>query len=350
LAAPGNTAKSTGKRTVLFLRRYAGLTGGQLKVWDFFNHLIRSANYTPSVWFTPDSRWEEPDSPWRGAGPWVVPARDQVRPDYLFLAGLDWERLALEERVSPPAPVVNLLAHVRHGRRGDPRQAFLRHPAVRICVSQPVADAIDAGGPPNGPVVVIPNALDPAELPPPGDGRREVDLLVVGVKQPQLAQRMRRALTRWRRRVRVLDTHLPRPAFLDQLRRARVTLFLPHSTEGFYLPALEGMALETLVVCPDCVGNRDFCLPEVNCLRPDYRPEALVAAAARALALPEPERQRLLAAGRRTVAEHGLAQERDRFLVLMDQVDALWTARAALPHPSAATGEPSPRGPAGSTS
>ena len=69
----------------------------------------------------------------------------------------------------------------------------------------------------------------------------------------------------------MLTEHVPRDEFLDAMRRARVTLFLPNEEEGFYLPALEGMALGTIVVCPDCVGNRSFCLPGVNAFRPDYR-------------------------------------------------------------------------------
>ena len=48
--------------------------------------------------------------------------------------------------------------------------------------------------------------------------------------------------------------------------RARVTLYLPNRLEGFYIPALEGMALGTLVVCPDSVGNRSYCRDGENCL------------------------------------------------------------------------------------
>ena len=59
--------------------------------------------------------------------------------------------------------------------------------------------------------------------------------------------------------------------------RARVTVLVPNPKEGFYLPAVEAMAAGTLVVCPDCVGNRAFCLDEVNCLRPAREEDAIVA-------------------------------------------------------------------------
>jgi len=53
-------------------------------------------------------------------------------------------------------------------------------------------------------------------------------------------------------------------------------VFLPNQKEGegFYLPALEGMAVGTLVIFPDCIGNRSFCLSGYNCFRPDYTTES----------------------------------------------------------------------------
>jgi glycosyltransferase involved in cell wall biosynthesis len=54
---------------------------------------------------------------------------------------------------------------------------------------------------------------------------------------------------------------------LNWINQAKITVFLPYrDIEGFYMPALEGMALGTLVVCPDCIGNRSFCLPGYNSL------------------------------------------------------------------------------------
>ena len=67
-----------------------------------------------------------------------------------------------------------------------------------------------------------------------------------------------------------------------------MTLFLPNETEGFYLPALEGMALGTIVVCPDCVGNRSFCLPQVNAFRPAFHFDDMVQETETALTMAEP--------------------------------------------------------------
>ncbi len=47
------------------------------------------------------------------------------------------------------------------------------------------------------------------------------------------------------------------------------------------------MALQSVVVCPDVVGNRSFCIDGVNCFRPAFEEEALLAATETALGLAE---------------------------------------------------------------
>ena len=64
-----------------------------------------------------------------------------------------------------------------------------------------------------------------------------------------------------------------------------MSLFVPNPTEGFFLPALEALALRSVVVCPDVIGNRSFCLDGVNCFRPAFEEEALLGAAEEALGL-----------------------------------------------------------------
>lgn len=308
-------------RTVLFFRRLRGLTGGHLKVWDFFGHTLASGDHIARIVFTKDSVWTE-ENPWRDARQYVVASRDAVRPDAYFLGALDWEHLAPEERPHSRIPVINLIAGVRHANADDPRRALLRHRAIRICVSGEVAEAIRAAGPPNGPVFVIPNAVNVAGAP--VAASRDTDLLVVGAKQPDLARRLAKRLARAGRGVSLLDARIPRAEFLARLARARTALFVPLAAEGFYLPALEAMALGTQVVCPDAVGNREFCEDRVNCRMPGFDEDSIVAAAEEALATPPAARDAMIAAGRATAARHGLEEERRRFLELLRQAPALW--------------------------
>ena len=125
-------------------------------------------------------------------------------------------------------------------------------------------------------------------------------------------------------RVEALIHPIPRPAFLELLGNARIALFLPHATEGFYLPALEGFALGTLVICPDCIGNRTFCLPGENCLQPPYTAESLLHAIQQALHMTPQERLALLEAARRMAQQHSLLEERRSFLELLQQIETIW--------------------------
>jgi hypothetical protein len=308
-------------KTVLFFRRIKGLTGGHLKVWDFFRHTLASGDHTARVVFSSDSVWTQ-ENPWRDAREFVVRSREDVKPDLFFLDALDWDHLTPMECVRSKIPIINLIAGVSHANAGDPRRALLGNRAIRICVSREVADAIHAAGPPNGPVVIIPNAVNVADAPP--AAARDIDLLIVAGKQPGLGKTIAARLGAPGRRLELLEFRVPRPEFLSLLGRAKTALFLPRSAEGFYLPALEGMAMGALVVCPDAVGNREFCEDGVNCLMPQYGEDAIVAAAESALAMPPAAREAMHAAARATVERHGLDEERTKFVDLLRRAPELW--------------------------
>ena len=101
-------------------------------------------------------------------------------------------------------------------------------------------------------------------------------------------------------------------------------VLLPYVVEGFFLPALEAMALGALVVSPDCVGNRSLCLDGVNCLRPAYEASAIEAAVAEALSLAPDRRQAMLDRASATADQHSLMGERRAFLELLDALPRMW--------------------------
>ena len=308
-------------RTVLFHRKYRRLHGGHLKVWHYFTHVLAAPGFEARVLFDIDSAWDA-SNPWHAAREQVIERLDQVEPDLLFIAGRDWQRLDKLGLLDRGLPILNVIQHVRHADDWSIQSHYLSRKAIRICVSQEVADAVAAAGS-VGPIVVIPNGVDiPLEAP--DEGPRAVDLLIAGLKQPVLAKRTAAALAGSDRIIEVLTEHLPRETFLALMRRARVTLFLPNEEEGFYLPALEGMALGTVVVCPDCVGNRSFCLPGFNAFRPEYDFEALIAATELALVLPVAEREALLTGARETAGLHSLERERAAFHQVLGEIDRLW--------------------------
>lgn len=304
-------------RSALFYRDYRRFTGGHLKLWDYYNHVRSAAGWHPEIMFSAESVWDA-GNPWSRERAAALLPDATPRPDLFFVAGLDWQALGPLMQATPRAPVINLLQGPAHVRPDDPRYGFLGRPAVRICVSEDLRAAVLATGKVDGPVYAIPNGMDrsllPAALP---DTQKDVDLLVAASKNPGMGLKLQQSLQGSGLRTRFLQERVPRADFHEAIRHARVTLFLPRQEEGFYLPALEGMALETLVICPDCVGNRSFCLPGVNSLRPEYSFDALSAAVETARRMPAAEVAALREQGLAAVAKHDLMAERRAFLEIL---------------------------------
>ena len=304
----------TADRVLLFHRDYQGLSGGHLKVWHYFSHAGRSRRFQPRIYFTPQSL-QGAGNPWHGISP---PPLADWRPQdaaVLFVAGLDWEALP----DPAPAPVINLIQGVRHGDAGDPRRPFLTRPAIRICVSDEVAAAIAATGLVNGPVHVIPNGIDLGDLPP-TTRPRDIPVLIAGMKNPAFARTVQDRLRLAGIEAECLVDPLPRAAFLERLARAAVAITIPVEREGFFLPALEAMAVGAVVVCPDCVGNRGFCRDRDTAFRPAYTLDDVMAAAIEAVRQPPQAAEAMRAAAAHEVRHHGLEAERLAFLRILDAV------------------------------
>jgi glycosyltransferase involved in cell wall biosynthesis len=290
---------------------------------------VRSApGHTAHVRFSPESVWDS-SNPWNAAKECVVGPDEDVDFDVVFVSGTDWRRVIPEhERPRYSKPVVNLIQHVRHGCENDPlgRQMLLRHSAIRICVSPEVERAILGTGRVHGPVFTIPDAIDVALVERlAGDAPRDVDVLVAANKQPELGRTLTARLEAGGHSVRLVDTRVKREELVGLMGRARVTVAVPNPKEGFYLPALEGMAAGTVVVCPDCIGNRSYCIDGENSYRPAHGEDAILAATERALATGN---EALLQAARETARAHDLSVERRAFLEILDRVEELWVAAA----------------------
>lgn len=302
-------------RKLLFYRNYREFTGGHLKVWDYFNHTSGSGLFDPIVYFTPHSLHDS-SNPWMSNGKQTAAAWQPEMAEALFLGGLDWTAVPIDFS----KPIINLIQGVRHADPSDPRFAFLKRPAVRICVSQEVADAINSTGEVIGPVVTIPNGISTGGVPEPAC-ERDIKVLIAGYKKPDLAAELAKTLEADGIKVKCLTKQLPRYDYLSHVAKASVTVFLPNEREGFYLPALEGMALKTFVVCPDCIGNRGFCIHEKNCLRPLYNIEMIASSCREALArISSDSAVDILSGGIRQFQAHSLSEERRLFLKLLHSI------------------------------
>jgi len=101
-------------------------------------------------------------------------------------------------------------------------------------------------------------------------------------------------------------------------------LTLPLEKEGFYLPALEAMASGCLVICPDCIGNRGFCIDRETCFVPSYTLNSLVDAVKTACNMDAALKNKMLAMSTAKAANHTLDKEREAFLKILNNIDELW--------------------------
>jgi hypothetical protein len=324
LRRPSSEATSTKK--VLFFRDFRRFTGGDLKVWDYFNHVRSSPRHEAWIRFSEDSVWED-SNPWKDAREHIVRFGEAFRPDILFLSGVDWRMIERSDRPESPIPIINLIQHVRHADPDDKlgRYRYLSHKAIRICVSPEITAALELTGRVRGPLFTIPDAVDLERLARfERDEPRDLDLLVLANKQPELGRKLLRRLEP-SGPAQIIDVRTPQDEVLRSMARAVVTVFVPNPKEGFYLPALEGMALGTIVVCPDCIGNRSFCTDRVNCFRPAYELDAIVADAQEALGR-RSELGAMIESAADTAARHDLRDERRAFLDVLERVEELWAA------------------------
>ena len=301
------------KLNVLFYRKYNSFSGGHLKVYDYLGHVDTSRYYRSSIYVDPSSR---ADHLWLDL-PGLVNRYEPSSADVLFLAGMDWRALDAHPGIEERIPVINLIQGIRHSDPNLELYPFLTRKATRICVSHEVAKAILETGLCNGPVHVIENGIDLSMLP--EKPSQSGGVFISGLKQPALALELADRLLRRAIPVECLVEPISRQLFLQKISMAAVVVTLPNAIEGFYLPALEAMAVGTTLVCPDCIGNSGFCKDRVTCLMPDFHPDSLEMSVLQLLGRPE------MASGLRKAAfaqsrNHSIERERSEFLGILETI------------------------------
>lgn len=311
---------TTKKGVIQFFRDFRGFTGGHLKVWHYFNHTLHSKTYTPRISFSSRTLWNN-TNPWIRSKPSYDSYHRLDSANALFLAGLDWRNYPKnKERAS--LPVINLIQHVRHADPNGELFSFLSRPAIRICVSEPVTQAILNTGQVAGPVLTIPNGIDvPNHL----ACKKSVEkILILGLKNPEAAARIDSIMSKNNVPTHCVTSFMPRDQYLQLISDFSFAVFLPHHEEGFYLPALEAMSLGRIVICPDCVGNREYGDDKVNGFFPRYTVEHIVDAIFAALRTPSEIRVSMEERAKISASKFSLQSEQRSYLEVLDQLTFFW--------------------------
>ncbi|ATD68541.1 hypothetical protein CNR27_14775 [Luteimonas chenhongjianii] len=305
-------------KQLLFHREFLEYTGGHGKVYDYFRHACAHPDWRAVIHLTATSVCEQ--NPWLALREHLAPSYQPQEAAALFIAGMDWATYPCD---IPGKPVINLVQHVRHATTGHPLRQYLNRPAIRICVSQAVADAIASTRCVRGPVYVIEAALD-IDSAVTDRKKQTASIFIDAIKQPALGRAIANGLA-GTPSVSLLTQRIPRTDYLARLAEADIAVLLPHPAEGFYLPALEAMALGCAVVVPDCIGNRAYARDGTNVLMPPLDAMSILLAIGELLNDPH-QRESLRTNGVRTSGAFTQRNERSAFHRLLEDIDSLWSS------------------------
>lgn len=99
-----------------------------------------------------------------------------------------------------------------------------------------------------------------------------------------------------------------------------VFLCTPGPEEGFYLPGLEAMAANCVIVSPFIGGNRAYLEADVNCIRTEFQEVDSIVEALHRLVDDRALCDKLLEGGHRTTARHTLEREQQEFATLVGEL------------------------------
>jgi hypothetical protein len=243
------------KKSISFHRQYWAYSGGHQKVRDYLLHTVSSDKYEPWLWSENLSKTQVRlfmDLPGVRLANEYQPHKTNVA----FLAGMDWQ--AYHPFFDEQQIKLNLVQHVRHGDKKHPLHQFLRHKAIRLCVSEAVKEAIEPFA--NGPCYTLRMGHDIPKL----RLAKVNELYILATKQPLLGKQIFDWASGQGLKVILHDCPVERELVHQTMAQSRVVIALPNKTEGFFLPGIEAMALADWAVIPDCIASREYCLRNTN--------------------------------------------------------------------------------------
>jgi hypothetical protein len=253
-------------KRLLVLRRLQRFNGGVLKTLDYFCHARASGLVQARMLLLPPRPWDDALESYLSPHEVVTEPDD---PDIVLLSR-EWDEADRLGLSSPERTFIHLVQHSDHVTEGSAEYGSLSRPAFRIVVSREYAKRISAYAHLNGGLTTIEAGVCVRREAIPWNSRRW-DVTIAGLKNPQVAQAVAALLAAAGHSVRLLIDRLSRRDYLDYVAQARILIALPQQIgESVFLPALEGMHLDVVVVLPEIFGLGRYYINELTCLTTAY--------------------------------------------------------------------------------
>ncbi len=306
------------KLNIIFAVKSVKPSGGALKVRHYYEHALCHENLNTLLYMPDDIDWQ-PSNPWFRYKDNVMPEIDWEKVDVVFISGWGWERfIPSKYHYESGFKVIYLIQHPSKLMPEFDRFKNLDKPATRICVSGAMTEMASKIPQVNGPVITIPAGTDLKELRTLAIKPKTIDILIAGLKNPEMGEALKAKLDPLGLKVKLLSERMDRQSFIDFVSVAKTVVCLPNPLEGFYLPALEAMALNALVICPFAIGN-DYCIDGKNCFVPSYTLEDIYAVTRQSMELTNEAMKVMKGHADATVKAHDLNLERKSFHDLINK-------------------------------
>ncbi len=287
------------------------------------NHAVQSKNWNVRVVFSESSNLNDPL--WQPFLPHKATTWQVKKGDVVFIAGKDWAYFDTQQ-IDDSIPIINLIQGIRHTDPTLPHYKNLSRKALRICVSNAVKKALLETGVCKEPITVIQNGISPT--PYSFNALTTQDLknkswLIVGYKNKKLAKDVALKYAKLGINTDFIDQEIDKADFIKKMNDAAVVVCFPYVFEGFYLTALEAMAMGKIVICPDCKGNQEYCTTQ-TALMPDFTTRGYVKMAKTLLNYSTAELVTKQNNAFNKAAEFTLEEEQNTFLNFLQSAQTAW--------------------------
>lgn len=315
-------------KTVLFYQHFGMknvVRGAHHKTYDFYHHIRGFSGYKPIIFFDKTSLWEA-NIPWFPMFD-KMPTLDDLRgePDILFLnSGKDWIKYSANRKILENTPIVSPVNNFRAVNSKHKSFRFLNRKAIRLCPSLELYEAVRQHPNTNGQTIYLPNGVGITEEAEQLKKNKQIDVLVVGNKNPDMAKLIGNKVNKTNLKIDIIDKWISKEEFQKKLALSRISVHCPKAIEEHYIPGVEAMMLDSLVIIPDCVGNRSYSIDKKTCLLSSYDLTGLTAALSTVLEMSDDERNIILRNARESSKVFEIQKEKEQLLKILNSCSSIW--------------------------